>query len=159
MNRILILIKFMIFHSREKGNPPKAKEIEYRLSENRNEEKILSLERGHPFNSFKEMGSLGKFKINVFRFFSIYKSFRPSSLLYPCFFFSLFLSSSSSFLFLFLLFVCSFYGGVCFVYCCTCYVFKCCVGGGSRCSLALSLFNFIIYLFFIITLLFSLKEI
>ena len=45
LNHILILIKFMIFYSREKGNPPKAKEIEYRLSENRNEEKILSLER------------------------------------------------------------------------------------------------------------------
>ena len=41
----MILIKFMIFHSIEKGNSPKVKEIENRLVENRDEEKQVSLER------------------------------------------------------------------------------------------------------------------
>lgn len=45
LNHILILIKFTIFHRREKGDPPNAKEIIDRLIENRNEEKKIAMER------------------------------------------------------------------------------------------------------------------
>ena len=45
LNHMLILIKFMIFHHRAKGEPPAANEIKDRLLESRNEERRLAVER------------------------------------------------------------------------------------------------------------------
>ena len=46
LNHIIILIKFMTFHGREKGVPPNVNEIKDKLLENRKEEKKLAMERG-----------------------------------------------------------------------------------------------------------------
>ena len=44
-NHIIILIKFMIFSSRGKGEPPTAREIKDKLLESRIEERKLAVER------------------------------------------------------------------------------------------------------------------
>ena len=45
LNHIIILIEFMIFWHRAKGEPPTAREIKDKLLESRNEERKLAVER------------------------------------------------------------------------------------------------------------------